>query len=357
MPRGPRLDGPGALHHVMVRGIERRALFRDDRDRADCVTRLATVVKRTGLDVLAWALLPNHFHLLVRTPRRALDPRQTTLAPAMRRLLTGYAVAFNRRHQRTGHLVQNRYKSVLVEEEPYLLELVRYLHLNPVRAGLVAGLSDLGRYPWSGHSALMGRVARPWQAVDEVLARFGSTPRIARRRYQQFVREGLDRGRRPELQGGGLRRSLQGWQGVAILRRGRERWATDERVLGSGPFVESVLREMVSPRRALPPIQARDALPLLLEACAKVWGVSAQEIEAGGRRHAVAHARAAVAMLAVTYMGLSAAGVARRLGVTPVVVLRGVERGPRLFAGRGVDPSRVVASLARGRPRPPAPKE
>ncbi len=118
MPRGPRLDAPGVLHHVMVRGWERRAIFRDDRDRADFVRRLAALAEGGAFAVCAWALLPNHAHLLVRTGTRPLPG-------AMRSLLSGYAGAFNRRHQRTGHLFQNRYKSIVVEEEPYLLELQR----------------------------------------------------------------------------------------------------------------------------------------------------------------------------------------------------------------------------------------
>jgi len=124
MPRGPRLDAPGTLHHVMVRGLERRVLFRDDRDRGDLLGRLAAIVPRTGLTVPAWALLPNHFHLLVRSPPARPGPgAPPALVAAMRSLLTGYAGAFNRRHKRVGHLVQNRYKSILVEEDPYLMEL------------------------------------------------------------------------------------------------------------------------------------------------------------------------------------------------------------------------------------------
>jgi REP element-mobilizing transposase RayT len=118
MPRQPRLDAPGTLHHVMVRGIERTAVFRDDGDRADFVARLATLAAAGAWTVYAWALLPNHAHLLVRTGHRPL-------ARTMRALLTGYAGAFNRRHHRVGHLFQNRYKSILCEEEPYLLELQR----------------------------------------------------------------------------------------------------------------------------------------------------------------------------------------------------------------------------------------
>ena len=133
MPRGPRLDASGILHHVMARGVDRQPLFHADQDRDDFVQRLAALATAEAWTVYAWALIPNHFHLLVRTDRRPL-------ACTMRSLLSGYANAFNRRHQRTGHLFQNRYKSILCEDEPYFLELVRYLHLNPLRAGLKSAL-------------------------------------------------------------------------------------------------------------------------------------------------------------------------------------------------------------------------
>jgi len=202
MPRGARLDAPGALHHVMVRGIERGLLFRDDQDYAAFVARLAQVVHRTGLAVLAWALLPNHLHLLVRTPSAQRGRQYSPVLPtAMRQLLTGYAGAFNRRHKQVGHLVQNRYRSTLVDEESYLLELVRYIHLNPLRAGVVRSLAALARYPWSGHSALLGHVDRPWQTTAEVLGRFGAARRTAGRHYREFLAGGVAQGRRPEFQG------------------------------------------------------------------------------------------------------------------------------------------------------------
>ena len=210
MPRGPRLDGPGVLHHVMVRGIERQRIFRNDTDREDFVSRLAALVEAGAVAVYAWALLGNHAHLLLRTGNRPL-------ARSMRSLLTGYAGAFNRRHKRAGHLFQNRYKSVVVEEEPYLLELVRYLHLNPLRAGLVPDLRALDSYPWTGHAALCGRVPRPWQVTSEVLARFARDRRRARAAYYAFVAAGVAQGRRTDLQGGGLIRSVGGWQAVQEL--------------------------------------------------------------------------------------------------------------------------------------------
>ena len=192
MPRQPRLDAPDALHHVMVRGLERPVIFRDDRDRADFVARLAALAEGGAWTVYAWAVLPNHAHLLVRTGTRPL-------ARSMRSLLTGYAGAFNRRHQRVGHLFQNRYKSVVVEEDPYLVELVRYLHLNPLRAQVVPDLRRLDRYPWTGHSALLGTVPRPWQATHAVLGHFGLRRR-AWHAYRAFVADGIPRGRRNAVQ-------------------------------------------------------------------------------------------------------------------------------------------------------------
>ena len=165
MPRQARLDAPDTLHHVMVRGIERTALFRDDTDRTDFIARLATLAAQGAWTVFAWALLPNHAHLLVRTGARPLPH-------SMRSLLTGYVVTFNRHHKRGGSLVQNRYTSLVVEEEPYLLELVRYIHLNPLRAQGVPSLRALARFPWTGHSALLGTVPRVWREIASILAQF-----------------------------------------------------------------------------------------------------------------------------------------------------------------------------------------
>jgi REP element-mobilizing transposase RayT len=326
----------------MVRGLNRQVIFQDDRDREDFLVRLEAVCASTGLQVLAWALLPNHAHLLVRTGSRPL-------ARGMRALLTGYAGTFNRRHRRTGHLFQNRYKSILVEEEPYLLELVRYIHLNPLRAGLVENLAALNRYPWSGHSVLMGRVARPWQAVEHVLGQYGNRVGDARRRYRAFVADGIAQGRRPELQGGGLIRSVGGWQAALSLRRGREAWVADERILGSSEFVEQVQYDMTAQEPSLPRSRALAALPTLIRRAAAIWGVTPEELISGGRRRAVAHARAAVSHLGVLRLGLPIALVARHLGVAHTTVRLGVVQGVALLARQGLSPE---ALLPRGRKYP-----
>jgi REP element-mobilizing transposase RayT len=153
MPRLARLDAPGILHHVMGRGIERKKIFINDADRNDFIDRLAALAEEGAMDVYAWVLMPDHFHLLCKTYKRPLSS-------SMRKILTGYVVNFNRRHRRYGHLFQNRYKSIVCQEDRYLKELVRYIHLNLLRAGLVKNIIELNQSHWSGHSALMGKVKR-----------------------------------------------------------------------------------------------------------------------------------------------------------------------------------------------------
>jgi len=159
MPRLARLDAPGILHHVIIRGIERKKIFRVSADYENFVDRLSRLIPETRTGCYAWALMGNHAHFLFRSGPKGL--------PAlMRCLLTGYAVTFNRRHGRHGPLFQNRYKSIICQEDVYLKELVRYIHLNPVRAGIVSDLEELSRYPYSGHGVLMGCKRRgPKRAV------------------------------------------------------------------------------------------------------------------------------------------------------------------------------------------------
>ncbi len=310
----------------MVRGIERTAIFRDDADRADFVGRLARVAEQGALTVCAWALLPNHAHLLVRTGSRPL-------ARSMRSLLTGYAGAFNRRHRRVGHLFQNRYKSIVVEEEPYLLELVRYLHLNPLRAKVVADRRALDRYPWTGHSALLGAVPRPWQETATILAQFGPTPAAARRAYRAFLGAGIPQGRRPELQGGGLVRSLGGWAAVAAVRRGREAYMADERILGTGAFVEALRREVDMRTRAEARLSRRRVdLPTLVQRMSRSLGVPPDALLGRSRVPAAAQGRQLLAYVWVECLGRRASDLAQVLGQTRGNVSVAAKRGAALAA-------------------------
>jgi putative transposase len=302
----------------MVRGLERRAIFRDDIDRTDFVARLSALAEAGAWTVYAWALLPNHAHLLVRTGARSL-PR------SMRSLLTGYAGAFNRRHHRVGHLFQNRYKSIVVEEEPYLLELVRYLHLNPVRAKLVPELRALDRYPWTGHSALLGTVPRPWQDTQTILAQFGSHRSRARAAYRAFLADGVAQGRRPELQGGGLVRSAGGWDALVARRRANAAEVGDARVLGGGEFVEQLRREVAAARSV--PMKAKCSLDTVVARVCAHTGATPTAVVGGSRRSAEARAREGIAYLWVTVLGQSGRRLTTALGVAPQSVYRAAARG------------------------------
>jgi putative transposase len=315
MPRQPRLDAVGALHHVMGRGIERTNIFRIDRDREDFLNRLANQCMEGSLIVYAWCLLSNHFHLLVRTGRQPIFR-------SMKKLLTGYAVNFNLRHKRTGHLFQNRYKSIICEDDPYLLELTRYIHLNPMRAGMVGELEGLNNYRWAGHSAIMGRVEREWQDIETVLGYFGSG-REAVKKYEQFVREGVSQGRKPELVGGGLIRSVGGWSQVLSLKRRGVKVASDERILGSERFVERLLSEAEErEKETLRLSRKAPDLPTVARGIVKEEGIEESELRSGMRERRVVKGRRIFCQLAVRKMGYPGAEVARFLGVTTSAVNR-----------------------------------
>lgn len=320
MPRCPRLDAPGTLHHVIVRGIEKGQIVRDDEDREAFVVRLGNAATLTGTRIYGWALLPNHVHLLVRSGTVGL--------PAfMRRLLTGYAITFNRRHERHGHLFENRYKSIVCDEDAYFQELVRYIHLNPLRAGLCADMTELGRYQWCGHSAVLGNVHHPWQDREYVLSWFGARAKDSLEAYRRFVHDGITQGRRPELVGGGLIRSLGGWAEVQAARARGDRVATDPRVLGAGPFVEQLLtrdegRLRHTHGRAQ---QIREIDDLIRGACTTA-GIEIGELQQGGRRRKVAGVRTRLARQLVGNYGLSLADAARRLGVSTSAIAKALER-------------------------------
>ena len=165
MPRQLASMLPGFCSMLWLEGSNRGISFLKKRITSSLPAGSGHLLNKTGTDCYAWALIPNHFHLLLRTG-------PTPLATVMRRLLTSYSVFYNRCHRRSGHLCQNRYKSILCEEDPYLLELVRYIHLNPIRSGLVKDLVGLVRYPWCGDGVLMGRCRNPWQNTKEVLVYF-----------------------------------------------------------------------------------------------------------------------------------------------------------------------------------------
>ncbi len=330
MPRLARLDAPGVFHHIIIRGIERRKIFRDNRDRENLLERLGKLLLETKTGCYAWAFLPNHAYFLLRRG-------EVPLATLMRRLLTGYVVSFNRRHKRHGHLLQNRYKSIVCQEETYLQELVRYIHLNPLRAGVVPDLAALNSYPYCGHSALMGKRKRPWQNVDYVLHSFGKRVRRARKEYFLYVEAGVERGRRPDLIGGGLVRSLGGWAEAEKLKlRGQNHIKSDERILGDSDFVDSVLAQAEEPYTRQCALRRRGYdLEKIAERLEEIYGIKVGEVFARGRQQRRVSARSLFCFWAVREMGNSLASLAIRLGMSPAGVGYAVQRGEAIAHEKG----------------------
>ena len=298
----------------------------------------------------------------------------TPLSNVMRRLMTGYAVIFNRRHKRSGHLFQNRYKSIVCEEDPYLLELIRYIHLNPLRAGLVKDLRELDKYPWTGHSAILGKRKNPLilnsldknlrrkrigihhfhlgsdegqknhpdpvnpvqekkslaeKTLEDILLHFGDTVKVSRRRYRQFAKNGIDQGTRPEFQGGGLVRSAGGNKAGLLGRKKEEHEKGDERILGSGKFVEDILAES----NEFFEIKIRNRIPLeeLIQRVTAVAAVEMDELRSSKRNEKIVRARAIISFLAVDQLGISASEVARDLNMTGMGVGKCVDRAKKTF--------------------------
>ena len=273
MARGPRDDAPGVAHHVMVRGIERRSIFRDDADREELLRRLSRLAPELGFRCFAWALMPNHFHLVVRSGA-------ARISRLMARLGTGYARYFNCRHARAGHLFQNRFRSRRVTDDADLVGLVVYVSRNPLEARLVADPLALETFPWCGVGALVGRrPPHPFEAVSETLALFDARPACA----EQSVRSWL--GAPDELEGRAARLDEMPLS-VAPLRT-------------PGPSIDELLRRT----------------------CAR-FGVSEEDLRSGQRGARLASARAELASRAASQLGCSGAQIARMLGITRAGVSR-----------------------------------
>ena len=270
MPRPPRNDYRGALQHVMLRGVERRAIFLDDEDRAWFLHRLADALEQGGTRCLAWALMPNHVHLLLETG-------PVPLCHVVHRLGTGYAIAFNRKYERVGHLFQDRYRSFVVEAEGGLLRVLRYVHLNPVKASHLPDLDALAVHPWTGHSSLMGRLRAPFQDTEAILRIFGPEDRAARMALRGWMEAGLGVGPDPAEESG-LRGAKEAFRGSrpGSAPTGTAGWGN-----GDGRDIEPVLSQVCRALRA-----------------------PEEDVRSGRRYREASLARAAFAYLATERLGL-----------------------------------------------------
>ena len=320
MPRKARLDVPGALHHIIVRGINKAPIFKDDQDKVRFLERLGDNVTQGQCTVYAWVLMTNHVHLLFKSGKDGISA-------VMRKHLTWYAQYYNRRHKRTGHLFENRYKSILCDEDTYLLALIRYIHLNPIRAKIIQTMEELDRYPWSGHRTLIGKTDHPWMDRDTVLSEFGGKRKKAILEYRRFVREGVEEGRNPALTGGGLVRSQGGWSQVMAMRRRGRKEEYDERILGSGDFVHAIVNEAEDRQlRQIKHKRSGKTIQKIIDEECKDRQINHLELKAGGKRSSVSAARANIAYRCRDELGASAAEIARHLGVNTSCIVRAIDR-------------------------------
>lgn len=288
MARKPRIEFPGAFYHVISRGNQRQAIFNDNSDYLNYLDRLEHYRKRYNVTVYAYVLMPNHVHLLVET-------NKTPLSKFMQGLQFTYTMFYNRKHSKVGHLFQGRYRAILCDKEAYLLELVRYLHLNPAR---MKRRVNPWKYRWSSHRAYLGEVCPVGVETSLVLGEFGKKIGQARRSYLQFVRGS-----------------------IGIGHEDKYYETVDQRLLGGEQFIETVDRKTERKReiedRALS-VQFSD----LLDAVAEVHGVEPRVLVLGGRQRAWFSARAMLVYLGREWSGIKAKELAERLHRDPSVISR-----------------------------------
>ncbi len=330
MPRGKRLNILGGVYHLYTRGIERKEIFKDNTDREEFLSRFADALEKTKSSCYAWALMPNHIHLMVRTGKGSLSD-------IARRLLTGYAIYYNRRHKRRGYLYQNRYKSILCQEDIYFEELVRYIHLNPLKANIVSTLNQLDNYPFSGHSTIIGNKPNTWQKRDEVLLYFGKKGKEAIANYREFIKQGINQNEKTiDFLGGGLVRSAGGWSSLISRKRKKEYWRGDERILGDDSFVNKVLNE------AEEKIDQRDRLvregwdlAMIARKACQTLNTELQSIKKRGKNNSRSEARALICYWACRELGISGRDTAAFLNISNPAVSKNITKGEKIVEEKG----------------------
>ena len=304
MARPLRIEYPEAHYHVTSRGNERKAIFRGDADRQNFVELVRRAVDQFDLRLHAYVLMDNHYHLLIETRRAGLNR-------ALRYLNGVYTQAFNRRHKRVGHLFQGRYKAILVEKESFLLELSRYIHLNPWR---VKESNDPVKYPWSSLGSYVGARAVPsWLTVKDVLSHFGSK---GKRGYREFVEEGIK---------GGIRTPWDDVRGQAVM--------------GSQEFIEEILsRNAVGKEKKTQVVRRRELMGIspeaIMAAVGKYYDIEPQEMKGRGQRYTEPRYVASYLMRRYGMLGLREIGerVGLHLSAVGNAVQRVTERPTRTMA-------------------------
>ncbi len=322
MPRQARLDAPGILQHVILRGIEKGLIFQDEKDRRNFIASMEDLAEETGTKIYAWTLMANHAHILLRTGSMGL-PKY------MRRLLTGYALTYNRRHSRHGYLFQDRYKSMVCDEDTYFRELIRYIHLNPIRAKVVKSIVSLDRYPWCGHAVLMGHLKYSWQDCNYVLSWFGPN-NSALKAYHQYLSEGVSQGSHLESFGGRVFQPSEDDSAGSGLQQSDDQQSTDRRILGNENFVTKIRQEIARETKdRFPLAKLRKEVQRIIEERCQQEGVNISQLRMGSRRHPIGKVRSDIAWKLSNDLGLPSVEIGRELGISTSAVSKILQRRSR----------------------------
>ena len=321
MPRIGRLHIPGGCYHLFGRGLERRYIFEHTVDKQDILARFGMHLQRTNCQCLAWALMSNHYHFLIRA---GASPLKKLMSP----VLSGFAGAYNRRYDRSGYVFQNRFSSILCDEQQYLLTLTRYIHLNPLRARMLNNLEDLKHYPWTGHSGLLGQYLQEWHISNTLLSHFGTTKNKAVKNYLEFMQAGINTTNTMKLSGGGLVRSYGGWEEISRLRMEHKVRIGDERILGESDFVQKVLEsdEINIESKSELALKGWTVERLVRTVCDQL-NVSEADLTRKSRANDVSKAKAMICYWGNDSLGLKIREVAERLNISQPAVSKWIVKG------------------------------
>jgi len=307
--RRPRVHFPNALYHVIARGNQRQDLFLDQKDFQTYLSLLSEYKTRYLFHLYAYVLMRSHVHLL-------LEVKATPLSKIMQGLQFRYTQYFNRRYGKVGHLFQGRYKAILCDKDSYLLELVRYIHLNPIRSIVVKGLE---KYRWVSHLRYLGRIKDDLIDEELILSQFGRNERIARRGYEKFILDGLKLGHQDKYYE-----------------------VKDQRFLGEDEFVEHIesIKEMEGPMLYEIPIGE------IVKEVGKCVGVAGDRMHSLRRDRASAYGRGLVAFLARKLAGYLVKDVAKYFCREPMTISQGIKKVEDLLR-RDKDLARRVELMER----------
>jgi len=296
MARRPRIHFSNAFYHVIARGNQRQDIFLDEKDYQRYLSYLSEYKTRYQFHLYAYALMRNHVHLL-------LEVEATPLSKIMQALQFRYTRYFNSQYGKVGHLFQGRYKAILCDKDAYLLELIRYIHLNPIRSKLVR---DLERYRWVSHQSYLGRKKDDLIDEDLVLSQFGRTKSVARRRYNDFIREGLN-----------------------LDHQAKYYEVKDQRFLGEQEFLERIESKKVTDEPILFEISLED---IVMEV-GKTVGIARDRINSLSRDRSGALGRSLAAYLARKLSGYLVKDVARYFHREPAMISQGMMKVENLLRG------------------------